>query len=77
MEEINAHAIVVGEVEKKLKTSIEKGLTREEVTKRLEKYGKNELIKDKGFLKLTLFFYAILRKTINKKRITTTFFLKI
>ncbi|MHA1272627.1 MAG: cation-translocating P-type ATPase [Promethearchaeota archaeon] len=47
MEEIKAHALEVKEVEKLLKTSIETGLTEEEAQKRLQKYGKNELIKEK------------------------------
>ena len=33
----------IKEVEKELKTDIEKGLTLEEVKKRQEKYGRNEL----------------------------------
>ena len=48
MENINSHAIEVGEVAKALDTSIEKGLTESEVQSRLLKYGKNELIKEKG-----------------------------
>ncbi|MFX0186866.1 MAG: cation-translocating P-type ATPase [Candidatus Hodarchaeota archaeon] len=48
MEEINAHAINVEEVTKKLNTSIDTGLTNEEAIKRIELYGKNELIKEKG-----------------------------
>ena len=48
MEEINAHAINVEEVTKKLNTSVETGLTNGEAIKRIELYGKNELIKEKG-----------------------------
>ncbi|MFX1256706.1 MAG: cation-translocating P-type ATPase [Promethearchaeota archaeon] len=48
MEEINAHAISVENVATKLNTSIETGLTKAEVEKRLEKYGRNEIIKEKG-----------------------------
>ena len=48
MEEINAHAIEIEEVVKKLDTSIEKGLSDAEVQARVLKYGKNELIQEKG-----------------------------
>ena len=48
MEEINAHAINIDELTKKLNTSIETGLTNKEATNRIELYGKNELIKEKG-----------------------------
>ncbi|MFX1392678.1 MAG: cation-transporting P-type ATPase, partial [Promethearchaeota archaeon] len=48
MEEINAHAINIDEITKKLNTSMETGLTNKEATKRIELYGKNELIKEKG-----------------------------
>ena len=55
MEEINAHAISVEEVTKKLNASIENGLKTEEVETRLEKYGRNELIKEKGKTALQIF----------------------
>ena len=55
MEEINSHAINVDEVTKKLNTSIETGLTEEEVAKRIEIYGRNELIKEKGKTALQIF----------------------
>jgi len=48
MEELNSHAIEIEEVVKKLDTSIEKGLTEAEVQARILKYGKNELIAQKG-----------------------------
>lgn len=48
MENIQSHAIDFTEVVKKMGTSIENGLTEQEVQKRLEKYGKNELVKEKG-----------------------------
>ncbi|MFX0077078.1 MAG: cation-translocating P-type ATPase [Candidatus Hermodarchaeota archaeon] len=55
MEEINAHAINVEEVIKKLATSIETGLTEKEALKRIEIYGKNEIIKEKGKTALQIF----------------------
>ncbi|MHA1491589.1 MAG: cation-translocating P-type ATPase [Promethearchaeota archaeon] len=55
MEKINAHSISVDEVIKAMDTSIEKGLTETEVQRRLEKYGKNELIKEKGKTALQIF----------------------
>ncbi len=48
MDNINAHAINVEEVVKILNTSIEKGLSDNDVLKNREKYGKNELVKQKG-----------------------------
>ncbi|MFX0142171.1 MAG: cation-translocating P-type ATPase, partial [Candidatus Hodarchaeota archaeon] len=48
MENLNAHSTNVESVVKALNTSIEKGLPEKEVQLRLEKYGKNELIKEKG-----------------------------
>jgi len=48
MEKIQSHAIEFNEVAKKLNTSIETGLSEEDVQERLKKYGKNELIKEKG-----------------------------
>ncbi len=48
MENINAHSIEIEEVVKLMNSSIEKGLTNTEVLSRIEKYGKNELVKEKG-----------------------------
>ncbi|MFW9940615.1 MAG: cation-translocating P-type ATPase [Candidatus Thorarchaeota archaeon] len=48
MENIQSHAIDFKEVADKMNTSIENGLTEEETKIRLEKYGRNELIKEKG-----------------------------
>ena len=48
MENIQSHAIDFKEVANKMNTSIENGLTEEESKIRLEKYGRNELIKEKG-----------------------------
>ncbi|MFW9969772.1 MAG: cation-translocating P-type ATPase [Candidatus Odinarchaeota archaeon] len=48
LENIQAHAISYEEVASKLNTSTEKGLTENEAQLRLEKYGRNELIKEKG-----------------------------
>ncbi len=48
MENINAHASEVEEIVKKLDTSLEKGLSEADVQDRYEKYGKNELVQQKG-----------------------------
>ncbi len=48
MENIRAHSIGFEELANKMNTSLENGLTEQEVQKRLEKYGRNELIKEKG-----------------------------
>ncbi|MFX1597366.1 MAG: cation-transporting P-type ATPase, partial [Promethearchaeota archaeon] len=48
LKEIYAHSIGYEEVANKMQTSIESGLTEKEVQIRIEKYGKNELIKEKG-----------------------------
>ncbi|MFX0017143.1 MAG: cation-translocating P-type ATPase [Promethearchaeota archaeon] len=48
IKKLNAHAITSEKVENFLETSTETGLTEAQITKRLEKYGKNELIKEKG-----------------------------
>ncbi|MFX1314119.1 MAG: cation-translocating P-type ATPase, partial [Promethearchaeota archaeon] len=45
---LNAHAITFDKVEKLLETSTERGLTEAQIKIRVEKYGKNELIKEKG-----------------------------
>ena len=48
MENIQSHAIDFEEVADKMNTSTEIGLAEKEVLNRLEKYGRNELIKEKG-----------------------------
>ncbi|MFW9880588.1 MAG: cation-translocating P-type ATPase, partial [Candidatus Thorarchaeota archaeon] len=48
MENIQSHAIDFEEVADKMKTSVEIGLTEQESQIRLEKYGRNELVKEKG-----------------------------
>ena len=55
MENIQSHAIEFEEVVEKLNTSIEKGLTEKEVQNRLEKFGRNELIKGKSKTALQIF----------------------
>ncbi len=55
MENINAHSIDVSEVLKVMNTSTDKGLTEVEVKARLEKYGRNELVKEKGKTALQIF----------------------
>ena len=45
---LNAHAITSDKVENLLESSTETGLTEVQIKTRLEKYGKNELIKEKG-----------------------------
>ncbi|MFX1600686.1 MAG: cation-translocating P-type ATPase [Promethearchaeota archaeon] len=48
LKSIYAHSISYEEVAEQLNTRVENGLTEIEVQKRLEEYGKNELIKEKG-----------------------------
>ena len=48
METVKAHSTEVNELVKFMNTSLENGLSGAEVNTRLEKYGKNELIKEKG-----------------------------
>ena len=48
IKKISAHSIEFDEVINALNSSRENGITKEEVLVRLEKYGKNELIKEKG-----------------------------
>ena len=55
METIKAHSIEINEVVKSLESSIDNGLSSEEVNSRLEKYGRNELIKEKGKTALQIF----------------------
>ena len=55
METIKAHSIEINEVVKSLESSIDNGLSSEEVNIRLEKYGRNELIKEKGKTALQIF----------------------
>ncbi len=55
MENIQAHSIGFEELTEKMNTSIENGLTEQDVQKRFEKYGRNELIKEKGKTALQIF----------------------
>jgi len=55
MENIQSHAIDFKDVVKKMETSIENGLSEQETQKRLERYGRNELIKEKGKTALQIF----------------------
>ncbi len=55
LENINAHSINYESVAEKLNTSIEVGLTENVAQKRLEEYGRNELIKEKGKTALQIF----------------------
>jgi len=48
IKKFNAHSMKAEDVIKALDSSRENGLTEEEVVVRIEKYGKNELIKQKG-----------------------------
>ncbi|MHA1460491.1 MAG: cation-transporting P-type ATPase, partial [Promethearchaeota archaeon] len=52
---ISAHSENVDKVVEAFGTSIEKGLSEAEVQSRLEKYGKNELVKEKGKTALQIF----------------------
>lgn len=53
--ELNAHSIEVQEVVKNLNTSLETGLEDVEVTKRIEKYGLNEITEKKKISALRIF----------------------
>jgi len=53
--DINAHSMEVQEVVDKLSTSLETGLTEEEVNRRIEKYGLNELRVTKKISALKIF----------------------
>lgn len=50
------HAIEAEQVLKELNTDSHNGLTADEVQKRLEKYGFNELKKEEGISPWTIFF---------------------
>jgi len=52
---VSAHSENIEKVEKSLNTTIGEGLSETEVVIRLEKYGKNELIKEKGKTALQIF----------------------
>lgn len=52
----NWHSMEAGQVLKELNTDLHQGLSNEEVRKRLEKYGYNELKKEEKVSPLTLFF---------------------
>jgi len=55
IKQISAHSENINKVINALGTSIEKGLSEAEAQARLEKYGKNELIKEKGKTALQIF----------------------
>jgi len=55
IKQISAHSENIDKVIDALGTSIEKGLSEAEAQSRLEKYGKNELIKEKGKTALQIF----------------------
>ena len=55
LDKIHAHSVDHEEVAKKMNTSIETGLAENEAQKRIEEYGKNELIKEKGKTALQIF----------------------
>jgi len=55
LESIHAHSVDSKDVIEKLQTSVEKGLTENEAQKRLEEYGKNELVKERGKTALQIF----------------------
>ena len=55
LESIHAHSVDSKEVAEKLETSVEKGLGGDEAQKRLEEYGRNELVKEKGKTALQIF----------------------
>jgi len=55
IKQISAHSEIVDKVVEAFGTSIEKGLSEIEAQSRLEKYGKNELVKEKGKTALQIF----------------------
>lgn len=55
IKELNTHALELENVVKKLNTSLETGLSEEEVKKRLEKFGFNELTQTKKISPLKIF----------------------
>ena len=55
IKQISAHAENIEKVIEAMGTSIEKGLSEAEAQSRLEKYGKNELVKEKGKTALQIF----------------------
>ncbi len=55
LENIYAHSVVFEEVAENLETSIETGLSENEIQRRLEKFGKNELTKERGKTALQIF----------------------
>jgi Ca2+-transporting ATPase len=55
LKNINAHSKPVEEVETLLETNIKKGISKDQAFKRLDTYGKNELIKEKGKTALQIF----------------------
>ena len=55
LENVRAHSINYEEVAKRMNTSIELGLTENDAQKRLEDYGRNELMKEKGKTALQIF----------------------
>ncbi len=55
LEKIHAHSVDYEEVANRMNTSLETGLSENEIQKRIEEYGKNELIKEKGKTALQIF----------------------
>ncbi|MFX1480453.1 MAG: cation-translocating P-type ATPase [Promethearchaeota archaeon] len=55
MENMQSHAMDFKEVADRMKTSIENGLFESEAQKRLEEFGRNEIIKEKGKSALEIF----------------------
>jgi Ca2+-transporting ATPase len=55
LKEMNAHSKSIDEVAKILETDIKTGITENQAVERLEVYGKNELIKEKGKTALQIF----------------------
>ena len=55
IKQISAHSEIIEKIVNAMNTSIERGLSESEAAARLEKYGKNELIKEKGKTALQIF----------------------